>query len=72
MKTVRQIEIEEDLRERHGGLLTFTEVSDEIGIKHKDTVEDFLSDLPVYRMGGKRRWRISDVARRLASMEVRT
>lgn len=72
MKTVRQIEIEEDLRERHGGLLTFTEVSDEIGIKHKDTVKGFLNGLPVYCIEGKRRWRTADVARQLASMEVRT
>lgn len=70
MKTVRQIEIEEDLRTRHGGLLTFAEVSEEIGIKHKDTVNGFLNGLPVYRVEGKRRWRTADIARHLASMEV--
>lgn len=70
MKTVRQIEIEEDLRTRHTGLLTFKEVSDELGIKFRASVNKFLEGLPAYCIDGRKRWRIADVAKRLADKEI--
>lgn len=70
MKTVRQIEIEEDLRTRHTGLMTLVDVGKEIGVNYRPSIERFLGDTPAYEINGIRKWRIADVAKRLADKEI--
>lgn len=70
MKTLRQMEIEEDLRTRHTGLMTVGQVGKELGIKKRAYIIAFMDGVPVYPLNGRRRWRIADVAKRLADLEV--
>lgn len=68
MKTSRQLEIEEDIRSRHPGMLTMADVGAELGVKNRSTIRRFLEGLPSYEISGRRRWRISDVAKRLCEL----
>ena len=70
MSYLRQKELEDDIRSRHGGMLSAAEVGREIGVQNKASVRRFLEGLPAYEVGGRRRWRIADVAKRLADSEV--
>lgn len=70
MKSYRQLEIEEDLRTRYKGMMTISEVGNELGLKNRTYIGAFLADLPVYKLHGRRRWRIADVAKRLSDLEV--
>lgn len=70
MKTLRQLEIEEDIRSRHDGTLCLADVGNEIGIKFRPSIEKFVKGVPCYYINGHRRWRVSDIAKRLADLEV--
>lgn len=71
MKTLRQMEIEDDLRSRHGGMLSSADVGRELGLQNKEAIRAFLAGLPAYEIGSRRRWRVCDLAKRLADTEVR-
>lgn len=70
MKSTRQQEIEDDIRSRRKGMLTLQNVIDELGMNNRISAMRFLDGLPAYDINGRRRWRISDVAKRIAEMEV--
>lgn len=54
---------------RHSPMMTFSDVSAEIGMRNKIAVHAFLEGLPVYRVSSRRRWMASDVARRILESE---
>ena len=70
MKSCRQLELETDIRSRHKVILTLADVGREIGINKRESVLKFLEGLPAYEINGRRRWRIADIARRLADYET--
>lgn len=65
-------EIEKDILTRHNSLLTFADVSAEIGMKNKVAVHAFLEGLPVYMIGRRRKWRAADIAKRILQGETFT
>ena len=62
--------IERSIVSRHGAMLTFADVSVEIGSKNKIVVHYFLEGLPVYRIGSRKKWRAADIARRIYDGEA--
>lgn len=68
--TEREIEIEKDLRTRHSGMMTTAEVMREIGTKKEHIAVELLAGLPAYEIGKRMKYRIADVAKRLAEREV--
>lgn len=70
MKTLRQAEIEEDLRERYTGLMSLADIGKELGIHYRPSIERFMKGIPAYEVNGIRRWRIQDLAKRIADCEV--
>ena len=70
MKTVRQLEIEDELRMSYGGMMTMADVGNELGIHNRDSIKDFLNGTPAYDINGRKRWRTRDVARLIAYAEV--
>lgn len=70
MKTVRQLEIEEDIRSRHDGTLCLADVGREIGLLYRPSIEKFVKNIPCYYINGNRRWRVADIAKAIADAEV--
>lgn len=55
----------EELRKRYGGMMTFQDVMFEIGVKHHLSGEKWVADVPCTVINGRKKWRVSDVARKL-------
>ena len=70
MKTSRQLEIEMDLRSRHKGMMNISEIAEELGLTNRQITAEFVEGLPSYLVGHRRKWRIADIARRLADYET--
>ena len=60
-----QLEIEEDLRERHGGAMTALDVGRELGLSKYTSYNAWLSDVPSIDVNGRKRYRVRDVAEKL-------
>lgn len=58
----RQREIEDDLRARYGGAMTAKDVGVELGMKHPNTYNGWLADVPAIVVNNRKKWRVADVA----------
>lgn len=65
-----RVEILEELANRYGGMMTQRDIAESIGCKTTGTIQSIVEGLPAYDINGRRRWRTSDIAKRIASMEV--
>ena len=57
-----QLELEDELRSRYGGMMTAAEVGRELGISDHTTYEKWLADVKFVRVNNRKRWRVADVA----------
>lgn len=69
-KNPRQIDLEEDIRSRYGGMLTLADVAREIGVTDRKAAQHFLRDVAAYEINGRKRYRVPDVARKILDAEV--
>lgn len=60
-----QLEIEEDLRSRYGGMMRITDVQTELGVKRYETARQWLQDVPMTRVNKSKRWRVAAVAEKI-------
>ena len=65
-----RVEILEELATKYGGMMTQKDVAEAIGCVSTGTISSIIEGLPAYEINGRRRWRTSDIAKRIASMEV--
>lgn len=63
-------EILEELANKYGGMMTQRDIADAIGCRSTPPVTAFVEGLPSYEINGRRRWRTSDIAKRIASMRT--
>lgn len=57
--------IEDDLRNRYGGMMTATDVASELSLNHYSAYMAWLADVPATIVNGRRRWRVSAVAAKI-------
>lgn len=57
-------EIAEELRKRYGGMMTLADIKEEKGFEHDKPARKWVEDLPCEIVNGRRKWRVSDVARK--------
>lgn len=60
-----QLAIEDELRERYGGMMKALDVARELGLKHHSSYENWLSDVPHVIVNGLKKWRVKDVAEKI-------
>lgn len=63
-------EILGELAERYGGMMTQRDIAEAIGCRTTGPTQSITEGLTSYEINGRRRWRTSDIAKRIASMEV--
>jgi len=61
--------LEDELRERYGGMMTAIDVGRELGVKHHSTYEAWLADVPHTMVNGHKRWRVSRIAEKMYRCE---
>jgi len=67
---LRITQIEDELRRTYGGMMTQEDVRTECGFNSRTSAAKFLSGIRSYEVNGRKRWRIADIAKRLADLEV--
>ena len=63
-------EIAEELRSRYGGMMTCQDIMREIGAKHHTAGERWVADIPYTIVNGRKKWRVSEVARKIYNNTV--
>lgn len=69
-KRPREAEIYEELYARWGGMMTLEDIKTELGAGGRQTATRFIAGMPCVNVNALRRWRVSDVARRIYDREV--
>ena len=64
-----QLELEEELRDRYGGMMTAAEVGRELGLSGPHHYNDWLRDVPAVMVNGRKRWRVARVAEKIYRCE---
>ena len=64
-KPSAQKALEEELRARYGGSMSFTDVQHELGFTHETPTKKWLADVPYTNINNRKRWRVSFVAEKL-------
>lgn len=66
-----QLEIENDLRRRYGGMMTASSIGRELGIVDHKSYEEWLNDVPFVLVNGRKRYRVAAVAEKLYRYDSR-
>ena len=64
-KPLAQEELENELRDRYGGMMTALDVARELGLKHHSAYTAWLSDVPATIVNGLKRYRVAVVAEKI-------
>lgn len=64
-KPPAQKALEEELRARYGGSMSFTDVQHELGFKHETPTKKWLTDVPYTIINNHKCWRVGFVAEKL-------
>lgn len=62
---IEQKEIAAELRSVYGGMMTAADVGTEIGVKHHSAYEAFLIGVPFYVINNRKRYKTSDIAKKI-------
>lgn len=60
----------DELRHIYGGMMTVTDVMKEIGADSMKTAKKYLDTVPAYDVNGRKKYRVTDVARRVFESEI--
>lgn len=60
----------EELRQLYGGALTLAQVGKTIGARSKDTQRAWTKDVPYVMINGRKKWLVSDVAKKICDSRV--
>lgn len=64
-KPIAQEQLEVELRDRYGGMMTAAAVGRELGLTHQYTYVAWLKDVPYVNVNGRKRYRCADVAEKI-------
>lgn len=65
-----QLQIENRLFYRFGGMMTVTDVLKQIGMKKRSVAQELLADVPYEKVGRSRLYAVEDVAEKLYELKV--
>lgn len=66
---LRAQEIADEMRAIYGGMLNIEDIKLELGVQDRRTAEKFVDGLPFVVVNRRKRWRVSDIARRIYDKE---
>ena len=58
-------DISDALRSMYGGMMTLTDIGQELGISHRDSIVRWITGMPCVKINGRKKWMVKDVARRI-------
>ena len=64
-KPIAQEELENELRERYGGMMSALDVARELGLRHHSAYNAWLADVPATIVNGLKRYRVAAVAEKI-------
>ena len=64
-KPLAQEELENELRERYGGMMTALDVGRELGLRHHSAYNAWLESVPATIVNGLKRYRVAVVAEKI-------
>lgn len=67
-----QLELEKSLRTLYGGSMCAADVGEELGTKCYPFIYSFLDGVPVLQIGARKRWRVEDIAAKIAKVRHET
>ena len=62
-------EYADELRRNYGGMMTVTSIAEELGKVSRSTAFRFVQDIPAVIVNGKKRYKVTDVAKKILECE---
>lgn len=60
-----QLALEQELRDRYGGMMKVKDVQEELGVRSYNTASSFLEGMTFVKVGKVKKYRVADVAKRI-------